>query len=152
MPEVWLTPAAEVMAPDAQPPFTMVGFVAGARADRVAALPDAEVARQTLLQLDAMFGTAAEPHPASGACDGFLVKNWAAHAHVGGAYSHPTLHAHGHRAALAAPAGDALWFAGEATHLGVNPCLHGAMETGERAAAAVCASLRAERGGPTSRL
>ena len=42
--------------------------------------------------------------------------------------------------------GDALYFAGEATHEGVNPCIHGAMETGERAAAAVCASLKAAGG------
>ena len=63
-----------------------------------------------------------------------------------GAYSHPTLGAAGKRAALAQPVGDALYFAGEATHEGVNPCIHGAMETGERAAAAVCASLKAAGG------
>ena len=146
MPEVWLTPAAELMGADAKPPFTIVGFVAGARADRVAALPESEVARQTLLQLDAMFGTAETPHPASGACDGYLVKNWAAQPHAFGAYSHPTLGAAGKRTALAQPVGDALYFAGEATHEGVNPCIHGAMETGERAAAAVCASLKAAGG------
>ena len=157
MPEVWLSPAAELMLPDAKPPFTIVGFVAGERADRVAELPHAEIARQTLLQLDAMFGTPAKPHPASDACDGFVVKNWADHAHVGGAYSHPTLHAEGRRNGFAEPAGDAVWFAGEATHEGINPCIHGAMETGQRAAAAVCASLEDEhrRGGsrgPASRL
>ena len=36
MPEVWLSPAAELMRPDAKPPFTIVGFVAGERAERVA--------------------------------------------------------------------------------------------------------------------
>ena len=72
-------------------------------------------------------------------------------------YSHPTLHAEGRRNGFAEPAGDAVWFAGEATHEGINPCIHGAMETGQRAAAAVCASLEDERrrGGsrcPASRL
>merc|ERR1719331_530803 len=73
----------------------MVGFVAGARAERVARLPEAEIARKMLLQLDAMFGTAERPHPASDACEGYLVKNWRTHPRTHGAYSHPTLHAGG---------------------------------------------------------
>ena len=134
MPEVWLTPAAEALGPRAQPPFIMIGFVAGARSVRVGRLPHAEIARRTLLQLDAMFGTADEPHPATSCCDDYRVVNWAEREHAHGAYTHPTLGATGARAALAAPAGDGLFFAGEATHAGVNPCIHGAMETGERAA------------------
>ena len=100
LPEVWLSPAAELMREDAPPPYTMVGFVAGARAERVAKLPHAEIARLMLTQLDAMFGTAAEPRPASSACDGFLVKDWSAHPRTYGAYSHPTLGAAGQRSAL----------------------------------------------------
>eukprot|EP00966_Prymnesium_polylepis_P275354 6361776-Prymnesium_polylepis.1 len=53
------------MAPDAPPPYTMVGFVAGERSRRVGKLPHDEIARRTLLQLDAMFGTADDPAPAS---------------------------------------------------------------------------------------
>jgi hypothetical protein len=113
-----------------------------------------------LTQLDAMFGTAAEPRPASSACDGFLVKDWNAHPRTYGAYSHPTLGAAGqrsalglaahapwscmqvlitapwspHRSALGLAAHGAIFFAGEACHEGINPCVHGAMETGERAA------------------
>ena len=33
--------------------------------------------------------------------------------------------------------GDVLFFAGEATHPAVNPCMQAALETGERAAAQV---------------
>ena len=113
-----------------------------------------------LTQLDAMFGTAAEPRPASSACDGFLIKDWSAHPRTYGAYSHPTLGAAGqrsvfglaahapwpcmqvlitapwspHRSALGLAAHGAIFFAGEACHEGINPCVHGAMETGERAA------------------
>jgi monoamine oxidase len=113
-----------------------------------------------LTQLDAMFGTAAEPRPASSACDGFLVKDWSAHPRTYGAYSHPTLGAAGqrsalglaahapwpcmqvlttapwspHRSALGLAAHGAIFFAGEVCHEGINPCVHGAMETGERAA------------------
>jgi hypothetical protein len=49
----------------------------------------------------------------------------------------------GIREALAAPVGDTLFFAGEATHAAVNPCMQAALETGERAAAQVLsASVR----------
>ena len=41
----------------------------------------------------------------------------------------------------AAPERDAVFFAGEATHVGVNPCMQGAMETGTRAADEVLKSL-----------
>jgi hypothetical protein len=42
---------------------------------------------------------------------------------------------------MAAPLGDRVFFAGEATHLGVNPCMQGAMETGIRAASQVLACV-----------
>lgn len=41
------------------------------------------------------------------------------------------------REALAAPVDDVLFFAGEATHPAVNPCMQAALETGERSAAQV---------------
>ena len=144
LPEVWLTPAAEAMRPDCPPPYAMVGFVAGQRAARVGKLPHSEIARKMLLQLDAMFGTREQPHPASDCCEGYLVKDWATHPRTHGAYSHPTLHAQGQRAALGLPAHRAVLFAGEACHVGVNPCIHGAMETGELAADRAVALLAAE--------
>jgi len=88
-----------------------------------------------------MFGTVAEPHPASAACEAHLVKNWADHPHALGAYSHPTIGALGARSALCQPVGGVLFFCGEACHEGINPCVHGAMETGERAAEQAAASL-----------
>jgi hypothetical protein len=64
------------------------------------------------------------------------IADWARMPHIGGAYSYPSLGAHvGDREALAAPVGKTLFFAGEATHSAVNPCLQAAMETGVRAAA-----------------
>jgi len=134
LPEVWLSPAAELMREECPGPYTIVGFVAGARAVRVSQLPHAEIARQMLAQLDAMFGTTEEPHPASDSCEGYLVKDWSTHPRTYGAYSHPSLGAHGQRQALAQGAHGRIFFAGEASHEGVNPCIHGAMETGERAA------------------
>ena len=151
MPEVWLSPAAEMMKADAKPPYTIVGFVAGERSRRVGRLPHDEIVRRTLLQLDAMFGTASAPTPATSSCDGFLVKDWAAQPFTHGAYSHPTLGADGKRQVLSTPAhGGAIQFAGQATHAGINPCIHGAMETGDRAADLALQLLR-ERG-PSSKL
>ena len=61
LPEIWLSPAAVLMDPTAPPPpcYTIVGFVAGKRADRVGQMAEAEVARLMLAQLDAMFGARA---------------------------------------------------------------------------------------------
>ena len=40
----------------------------------------------------------------------------------------------GDRDELAKPVADTLFFAGEATHPAINPCLQAAIETGQRAA------------------
>ena len=151
-PEVWLSQAAKLMDPACPPPYAIVGFVAGARAERVAKLPEREIVRKLLLQLDTMFGTADRPHPASDSCEAYLVKDWKPHPRTHGAYSHPTLRANGQRAALGSTAHSAILFAGEASHQGVNPCVHGAMETGELAAERASALLKAERSGARSRL
>ena len=147
IPEVWLTPAAEVMRVDARPPYMMVGFVAGERAKRVAKLPHADIARKMLSQLDGMFGTPQEPHPASSCCEGFLVKDWDVQPGTYGAYTHPAKGANGQRPKLGAAIHGSIFLAGEACHTGVNPCLHGAMETGEAAAARCFKELQ-----PRSRL
>ena len=107
--------------------------------------------RKMLLQLDAMFGTGGDPHPASDACDGYIVKNWKTHPRIGGAYSHPSLNAHGSRTAMQEAIHGAVFLAGEACHEGVNPCIHGAMETGEKAAERAAAVI-ASQGGAWSKL
>ena len=47
-----------------------------------------------------------------------------------------------HREDLAEPVGDTIFFAGEATHHAVNPCLQAAAETGRRAATQVLEACR----------
>ena len=55
-------------------------------------------------------------------------------------YTYPTLHAQvGDRDVLAAPIGTTVFFAGEATHAAINPCMQAAMETGQRAASEILA-------------
>jgi monoamine oxidase len=149
-PEVWLTPAAEALSADRPvgKPFVVVAFVAGERSERLAELPDSELVRLLLHQLDQMFGSADEPRPASGVCVGHLVCNWGGQPFAWGAYTHPTLGAGDARRAIREPlgaGGGLVHFAGEATNLCVNPCVHGAMATGVDAARAVLASLSDRR-------
>jgi monoamine oxidase len=74
----------------------------------------------------------------------YEVFDWSEVEWVGGAYTFPSLGAEeGDREALAAPVAGALFFAGEASHPAVNPCMQAALETGERAAAQVVAALSA---------
>ena len=89
--------------------------------------------------------------------------DWSQQPYVWGAYSHPSLGARlGDRQAtrswlmclgmclssvccreaLGAPVGGRIFFAGEATHPAVNPCLQAAYETGERAARQALVSLQ----------
>ncbi len=142
-PEVWLTPAADAMGVDSRPPYVMVGFVAGERAERVGRLAGDEAARLLLAQLDTMFGSRLEPHPASKAYVAHIIKDWSQDRLARGAYSHPTIGAHGARAVIGSPVDDRLFFCGEACNEAVNPCVNGAMESGRLAAQLVERSLQA---------
>lgn len=73
-------------------------------------------------------------HPASCYFTGGCIINWAEEPYIYGGYTHPSISAHGARATLAEGLDGKLFFAGEATHAGVNPCMQGAIETGLRAA------------------
>ena len=64
---------------------------------------------------------------------GYLV-DWSKDPHILGGYSHPTIGACGARGDLSRPVNNMLFFAGEATHHGVNPCLQAALDSGCRAA------------------
>jgi monoamine oxidase len=137
------TPAASEQkpTPNKQRP-RRPGFLAGERGDAVAAIGDAEAARRFVAQLDDMFGSASDPKPASSSLVRYEVFDWSKVEWVGGAYSYPTFGAEaGDREALAAPVGGTLFFAGEATHPDVNPCMQAALESGETAAVACLKTL-----------
>ena len=64
-----------------------------------------------------------------------VVQDWTTEPFVRGGYSYPTVGMGDARETLAAPVAGTLFFAGEATHCdGESATVHGAMETGERAA------------------
>ena len=121
----------------------LVGFQAGDGARAMERLPDAEVARRACAQLDRIFGPGA---PATARLRRHAVKHWGTEPFIKGAYSFPAAGVGPlDRRELAAPVAGALFFAGEATHIGVNPCMQAALETGERAAREVAQSLVAQR-------
>ena len=128
----------------------VTAFVCGERAERLSCVSDSEKVQLLVRQVDEVFGTPSVPRPASAAFVRGAAVDWSKEAYIEGGYSAPSVGARaGDRAAIAAPAGRVLFFAGEHTHPCLNPCLQGAMETGDRAAAQV---LLARRPGARSKL
>ena len=85
-------------------------------------------------------GTKQKRYPATSSFLYALVIDWSREKHIYGAYTYPTLHAQvGDRDVLAAPIGKSVFFAGEATHAAINPCMQAAMQTGQRAASEIMA-------------
>jgi monoamine oxidase len=79
---------------------------------------------------------------ARGEFEGGLTHDWSGDPLARGAYSYVAVGGGNARAALAAPVGESLFFAGEATSSdGQGGTVNGAIETGERAAAQAVAAL-----------
>lgn len=150
----------------------VVGFVMGARADRLAkldrhvlrtfAVPHAvshpRTGRRLLDQLDAIFGATSpsanenERRPATAACIGFDCVDWSSLDSARGGYTYPAPGARERATRLAAPIGGVIFFAGEATNTDLNPCLQGAMASGRRAAAEAIMHLHVARAKSTAPL
>ncbi len=122
------------------PPDILDGFLVGREARRRAALSDDEVRDLTLEELRGIV----PPSVHVGDVGGFACSRWPVNPFVRGGYSSlPPGATVDHRKALAAPVDGLLFFAGEATHTHGEPAtVHGAIETGYRAAAEVLESLR----------
>ena len=85
-------------------------------------------------------GTSKQRHPATFNFVRAHMVDWSQQKHIYGAYTYPTLHAEvGDRDILAEPLCSTVFFAGEATHSAINPCMQAAMETGQRAAKQILA-------------
>ena len=147
LPEFWITKypvspvareakSSEEAARIAATRAVITFFVAGDLADEIAKMDERELFSRAIDQLDAIFKTSCRESVTT-----MKHVNWSRERLVQGAYTHPTVNAGDSRTLLAASVSNILFFAGEATHTGVNPCLQGAMETGVRAAAQVRASL-----------
>jgi monoamine oxidase len=122
----WWTPAFHV--PGAP---LLCCYVTAERARAADGLGDAELRRAALDELAGLLG-----EPAVRAeCEAVLRSAWAADPLARGGYAHLPPGAADARPALAAPEGERLFFAGEATAHDTNPqTVHGAIESGYRAA------------------
>jgi monoamine oxidase len=110
----------------------LTGFITGPRAERLAAYGAEGAIERGLAQLDALFDAAPSRLFAAG-----QLVDWAADEWARGGYSSVPPGAHGQRAVLARAVGP-LHFAGEATVVDNNPAtVHGALHSGERAAAEI---------------
>jgi monoamine oxidase len=125
------------------PPTMLVGWVAGRRADRFAARY-----RTTETRLRAALGGLARAldlnaGDVTAGVEDARVFDWGEDPFSRGAYSWIPVGGLDAPAALAAPVGGRLFFAGEATDtIGDPGTVHGAMTTGTRAAAEIVAALR----------
>ena len=147
LPEFWITkypksPLAREVATSreaklvAETVALVTFFIAGDLADELDKMNRDVMFRRAIDQLDTIFNVSCKEHITT-----MKYVGWSQERLVQGAYTHPTVNAGDSRALLAAPVSNTLFFAGEATHTGVNPCLQGAMETGARAAAQVRAAV-----------
>lgn len=148
IPELWMISAAETDSNTASR-CSMTCFLAGERADEASRMDPRALLRRCLEEVDEIFATPGDPSPASSRLTAHHIADWSKEKYIQGAYTYPTHGAEaGDRDALARPVAGRLFFAGEATHPGVNPCVQGAFETAARAATQIAASLVA----PVSKL
>jgi monoamine oxidase len=125
------------------PPTLLVGWVAGRRADAFAARYRSEGARLRAALGSLARGVGARAAAVAAAVEDARVFDWAADPYTRGAYSWIPVGGLDAPAALAAPLGGRLFFAGEATDMVGDPgTVHGAMTTGERAASEIITALR----------
>ena len=110
----------------------LTAWAGGPKADALSGLPEDEIVARALASLGAFFGEF--PLPSA-----VRVYDWGQDPYSSGAYSYVATGGTGARAELAEPLADTLFFAGEATHIEEAGTVHGATESGVRAAREVLA-------------
>lgn len=116
----------------------LTAFVGGANAERLDSM-GVDPVRFAIEELDELFGAKIASH----SFERGLVADWGADPYVQGLYSYPTTQTtEAFREALARPLEGKIFFAGEATNtFGESGTVHGAIDTGWRAADEVMAAL-----------
>lgn len=110
----------------------LTAWAGGPKADALSGCPEDEIVARVLASLAAFFGD--PPLPSA-----VRVVDWGRDPYSSGAYSYVATSGTGARAELAEPLADTLFFAGEATHEGEAGTVHGATESGVRAAREILA-------------
>ncbi len=118
----------------------VTAFTVGREARRRSELTDDELVSATVAEWNEVLPTGVT----LGTVEGFVVRRWPTDPWVRGGYSFlPPRVGIAARQVLAAPVGDRLFFAGEATDAaGQSATVHGAIDTGTRAAEECLAALR----------
>jgi monoamine oxidase len=118
----------------------LVGWAAGPAADGLSFHPPSEILDRALWSLRRIFRR--RRRELYELLAGAYVRDWQADPLARGAYSYVPVGALDAQRALAEPVSSTLYFAGEATHAGgASATVHGALETGERAADQLLARL-----------
>ncbi|RYH30365.1 hypothetical protein EON65_05410 [archaeon] len=161
-PEIWFRDCSDITLDRRQGVCYATAFVTSKYADRLCAMPEHEVYRKMVEQMDVMFSHLEPrhcvpllngdekkvkvdlPRPSSVYLGG-MMKKWTAEDHpfIGGGYCSPLAGCPVNSGDLiAAPVDNMLFFAGEAANLGPGATAHAALETGVRAASQVNQALR----------
>ena len=120
----------------------VMAWIGGPNAELVARMPHDDIVAAALHDFGKLFG---EPQLAREEFAGAAMHDWVHDPFSRGAYSYVRVGGMSARVALAAPAGNALFFAGEACSTdGQGGTVNGAIETGERAAAEAASALGAK--------
>ena len=113
-------------------------WVGGPSAAKLSGLADSAIADRALRVLQRVLRQKVERR-----LQAWYLHNWQTDSLAGGAYSYVGVGGQLAQRRLAQPVGDTLFFAGEATETaGHHATVHGALNSGDRAAAEVIASLR----------
>ena len=115
------------------PPLVLTAWAGGAKAERLATLPDVALAGRAIHSLARILG-AQRAAPAR-QVEGWRLHNWCLDPFARGAYSYAGVGGLEARRRLAVPVENTLYFAGEATDTeGHAATVHGALASGRRAA------------------
>lgn len=114
----------------------LTAYAGAALADRLVRLGNEAAIQIALDDLTRLFG-----NPVKTKYNGGMVLNWQAEPYIEMAYSFCPVGAAGLRRVLSYPIEGVLFFAGEATSVERNATVHGAIESGRRAAKEVSAAL-----------
>ncbi len=117
----------------------LVGWAGGAAAEAVDRLSDAAVMRAGLSSIAAHTGR--DRRELARALTGFRCARWSREPFIEGAYAVVPVGADGAMDALAEPVADTLYFAGEATDADHAGTVHGAFDSGVRAARQLLSNL-----------
>ena len=130
-------------SPDPWPSLMLTGWAAGARGEALSHQPKQFVLERALEALCDIFELPAQQ--IGSAISSWHVHDWQADPFSRGAYTWVKAGGEGAQQRLATPTEETLFFAGEATDFsGHHGTVHGAMASGERAAAEIIKSFNAE--------